>query len=79
MYIGLSWFGQVPVAGFCEHGNETSGSIKGGKILHLQATIRFRRIILPHEVRRTYFVANFRQQFGKLYTRIGNSLYIKLA
>jgi hypothetical protein len=25
--------GQVPVAGSCEHGTETSGSIRGGKFL----------------------------------------------
>jgi hypothetical protein len=24
---------QIPVAGSCEHGNETAGSIKGGEIL----------------------------------------------
>jgi hypothetical protein len=31
--LDSSGSGQGPVAGCCEHGNETSGSIKGGEFL----------------------------------------------
>jgi hypothetical protein len=31
--LDLSGSGQVPVAGFCDHDNELSGSIKDGKFL----------------------------------------------
>jgi hypothetical protein len=31
--LDASGSGQVPVAGFCEHGNEPSGSIKGEEFL----------------------------------------------
>jgi hypothetical protein len=31
--LNSSGSGRVPMAGCCEHSNETSGSIKGGEIL----------------------------------------------
>jgi len=37
--------------GFCEHGNEVSGYIKGGKFRAIWTTIGFSRRTLPHEVK----------------------------
>jgi hypothetical protein len=40
--LDVSGLGKGPVAGFCKHGNEPSGSIKGGGFLH-RVTLRFSR------------------------------------
>jgi hypothetical protein len=34
MWIGLIWLRIGPVVIFCEHGNNTSSSIKGGEFLN---------------------------------------------
>jgi len=34
VWIGLIWLWMGPVAGCCEHGNESSRSIKGGNFLN---------------------------------------------
>jgi hypothetical protein len=39
------------VAGFFEHGNELSGSIKGGEFLGWLVTVRFPRRTVLHGVR----------------------------
>jgi hypothetical protein len=33
LWTGFNWLRLGPVAGSCEHGNEPSGSIKGGAFL----------------------------------------------
>jgi hypothetical protein len=49
--LGLASSGQGPVAGFCEHGNETSGSImKVGYSLTSWVTINFSNNMLHHGV-----------------------------
>jgi hypothetical protein len=48
--LDSSGSGQRPVAGSCEHGNETSGSIMVGNFLSSWVTINFSRRTLLHEV-----------------------------
>jgi hypothetical protein len=46
MWSGLNWIRKGKEAGFCEHGNEPSGSMKAGNMLTSCATIRFPTKIL---------------------------------
>jgi hypothetical protein len=48
--LDASGSGQRPVAGFCEHGNEPSGFIKGGGLLTSWVTVIFPRMTLLHGV-----------------------------
>jgi hypothetical protein len=46
VWIGFLWLRMGPVAGSCEHGNEPSGSIKGGEFLDL--IYKFQDLIPKH-------------------------------
>jgi len=54
---GFYWLGYGLVAGFCEYGNEPSGSIKDtGYCLTIRVTISFSKNVLHHGVSKLLFV-----------------------
>jgi len=53
-WIQLAWGTTVQRRACCEHGNELSGSIKGGYLLTTCATISFIRKTVLHGVIKSY-------------------------
>jgi hypothetical protein len=74
--LDASGSGWGPVAGCCEHGNEPSGSIKGGEFLTSWATVKSWRRTALHGVGLSMKFLCHSQQTGTREDRVHIHLYV---